>query len=169
MHTAEYWIKSLNLIAHPEGGYFGEVYRSSETVAGNALPARFKGERSLATGIYFLIKKNRFSALHRLKADEIWHFYTGSPLEISMIMPDGNLKHHHMGADFTTGQHFQVVVPAGCWFGASVMDTHPEAFALVGCTVAPGFDYTDFELGNRQLLLAEYPQHQQTILQLTRE
>ncbi len=169
MQTADYWIHQLKLTEHPEGGYFGEVYKSSESIAASALPQRFKGSRSLSTSIYFLVKNDRFSAFHRLQADEVWHFYTGSPLTIYMIMPDGRLRRHYLGPDFEHGQNFQAVVTAGCWFGAATEAKQAGSYTLVGCTVAPGFDFADFELGNPQVLLSQYPQHREIIRALSRE
>lgn len=164
-HSANYWIDKLNLTKHPEGGYFKEIYRSAESVDGDALPQRFGGARSFGTSIYFLLNSNEFSALHRIASDEIWHFYAGSPLTIYAINPNGVLSHIFLGNDFDSGEMFQAVVPAGSWFGANVQT--PASFALVGCTVAPGFDFADFEMGNRKNLLTRFPQHKNIIEMLT--
>lgn len=164
---ASYWIKKLNLARHPEGGYYREIYRSSETLETTQLPARFEGPRALSTAIYFLIEKEDFSGFHRLRADEIWHFYQGSSLTIYSINPQGILSQIVLGSDFEGGEVFQAVVPGGSWFGARVND--PRGFSLVGCTMAPGFDYADFELGKRADLLKQFPQHQTIIRQLTRD
>lgn len=164
---AAYWIKKLNLVRHPEGGYFGEIYRSSEIIQAAHLPERFEGSRALSTSIYFLINKDDFSSFHRLRADEIWHFYNGSSLTIYTINPRGILSQIFLGSDFESGEVFQAVVPAGSWFAARVND--PRGFSLVGCTLAPGFDYADFELGVRADLLKLFPQHQTIIRQLTRD
>lgn len=166
MLTAESFIQSLGLSAHPEGGFFREVYRSRESIARSALPERFSGERCFATSIYFLLRSKDFSAFHRIQSDEIWHFYEGSALRLYVIMPEGTLQEMTLGRDATRGEVFQAVVPARCWFAAKVIA--PDSFALVGCSVAPGFEFADFELAERQSLLAAYPQHQRLIEELTR-
>lgn len=163
--TAAYYVHALQLTPHPEGGYFAETYRASEQVTSEHLPARFKGARAFSTAIYFLLESHHFSALHRIQADEVWHFYTGGPLDIFVITPDGQLTVIPLGNNPANGEVFQAVVPAGCWFGS-----RPAAgttFSLVGCTVAPGFDFADFELASRHELLAEFPQHREVIEQLT--
>lgn len=120
----------------------------------------------MATAIYFLLPGDQFSALHRLRSDEVWHFYAGSSLTLHIIDPQGCLTQKKLGTNPDKGESFQVVVEAGCWFGATVDD--PQGYALVGCTVAPGFEFEDFELGNRQQLLEQYPQHRELIERLTR-
>jgi len=164
--NADFWIEKLGLVEHPEGGYFCETYRSSEQIAQDCLPARFTGARLVSTAIYYLLRGNQRSALHRLRADELWHHYAGSSLTLFLIDPSGDLSELGLGPDPSRGEHFQVVVPAGCWFGATVDD--PASFALVGCTVAPGFSPQDFELGRRDALLELYPQHAALIERLTR-
>ncbi len=164
--TAKYWIDALNLKPHPEGGYFGEVYRSGEQITREALPERYTKAHAFATSIYFLLPGDQFSALHRLKSDEIWHFYLGSPVKISMILADGTLAERTLGPNPDNGQAFQTVIPHGCWFGARVLDV--SGFALMGCTVAPGFEFDDFELGKRSELLKQFPQHKAIIQTLTR-
>ncbi len=165
--TATYWIEHLTLTRHPEGGYFREIYRSPEVIPKSCLPNRFGGERSFCTSIYFLLEGADFSAFHRLNGDELWHFYTGAPLTIYCIHSDGVLSQIFLGEDFESGELFQAVVPAGAWFAARV--SREDAFALVGCTVAPGFDFSDFELGKRGELIDQFPQHRELIEQLTRE
>jgi len=164
--NAAYWIQKLQLSEHPEGGYFKETYRSDEFIDGGHLPERFTGARSLSTAIYFLLEGTQFSAFHRIKSDELWHFYTGSSLTLYVIDPKGSLSQIKLGSDFENGEVFQAVVKAGCWFGAVVND--PTSYSLVGCTVAPGFDFRDFELGERQKLLAWYPEHKVAIEKLTK-
>ncbi len=166
MKDATFWIKHLGLRPHPEGGYFGEVYRSGEQVAREALPERYSKAHAFATSIYFLLPGDQISALHRLKSDEIWHFYSGSSVRISMIFADGTLRQETLGPHPEKGETFQVVIPRGCWFGAKVTDE--KGYALVGCTVAPGFEFDDFELGKRASLLQQFPQHRALILELTR-
>lgn len=163
---AAYWIDKLKLIKHPEGGYFREIYRSSEQIPGNSLPERFSGPRSFCTSIYYLLEGNDFSGFHRLSSDEIWHFYTGSSLAIHSINPQGILSQILLGNDFENGEVFQAVIPAGCWFAAKPND--PESFILIGCTVAPGFDFNDFELGSRGELIKKFPQYKQLIERFTR-
>ena len=163
--TAAEWIESLRLLAHPEGGFYRETYRAQDVIAGVHLPARFRGPRACSTAIYFLLPGDQVSALHRIKADEIWHFYAGTPLTLTLIHPDGRLEMPRLGPDPERGESFQVLVPAGCWYGAAVDD--PAGYALVGGTVAPGFDFADFELADRETLLASFPEHRQTILRLT--
>ncbi|QKZ11734.1 cupin domain-containing protein [Spirosoma sp. KUDC1026] len=163
--TSQFYVDSLSMQPHPEGGYFAETYRSGETVTASALPSRFMGDRVFSTAIYFLLESHHVSALHRIQADEVWHFYAGGPLDVFVIAPAGNLSVIHLGPDLTNGQVFQAVVPAGCWFGSKPAPGTP--FSLVGCTVAPGFDFADFELADRATLLAQFPQHQLVIEQLT--
>lgn len=166
MTEAKDWIECLQLRPHPEGGYFRETYRSSETIARQHLPARFSGDRAFATAIYFLLHGSDFSALHRVKQDELWHFYEGGSLAIYVIEPGGTLSLLRLGRDVRAGEMPQAVVPAGCVFGARLHD--PRSYALVGCTVAPGFDFADFEIPTRQELVRLYPQHKAIIEQLTR-
>ena len=168
MHTesAEYWIRKLKLEKHPEGGYYREVYRSGRVIPHGALPEGCEGSRSFSTSIYFLLAGEDFSALHRMKSDEMWHFYAGTSLTTYWIDPSGKLGRIALGADAEAGEVFQEVVPAGTWFGAKVND--PASYSLMGCTVAPGFDFRDFELGKREILLHEYPRHARIIRMLTR-
>ncbi len=164
--NADYWIEQFKLIRHEEGGYFREIYRSAETIPEANLPDRFDGSRAFSTSIYFLLKENDFSAFHQLKADEIWHFYAGSTLTIFAINAQGILSQIILGEDFDNGEVFQAVVPAGHWFAAKV--NNPDSYALVGCTMAPGFEYQDFKLGKRKELIKEFPQHKALIDELTR-
>jgi predicted cupin superfamily sugar epimerase len=164
---ARRWIEQLQLRPHPEGGYFRETYRSDEIIARDHLPSRFGGDRSFSTAIYFLLESGDFSALHTIKQDEVWHFYDGSPLTVHVIDPDGGYTAIRLGRDITAGEVPQAVVRAGRLFGAALDDA--DAFALVGCTVAPGFDFADFELADRGQLLARYPQHRSLIERLARE
>jgi predicted cupin superfamily sugar epimerase len=164
--SAAEWIAGLGLVAHPEGGFYRETYRAREVIAADHLPARFGGARAVSTAIYFLLPGDQVSALHRIKSDEVWHFYAGSALGLTLIHPDGRLEERRLGADPERGESFQALVPAGCWYGAAVDD--PSAYALVGGTVAPGFDFADFELADRAALLDAFPQHRAAILRLTR-
>jgi predicted cupin superfamily sugar epimerase len=164
--TAADWIASLKLAPHPEGGFYRETYRARETIAGEHLPARFGGPRACSTAIYFLLPGDQVSVLHRIKSDEVWHFYAGSPLTLTLIDPEGRLEETRLGPDPLRGERFQALVPAGCWYGAAVDDR--AGYALVGGTVAPGFEFADFELAERAALLTRYPEHRAAILRLTR-
>ncbi|MEQ8808841.1 MAG: cupin domain-containing protein [Imperialibacter sp.] len=159
--NANYYIDQLNLASHPEGGYFRETYRSVGTTTTKA------GQRSISTAIYFLLEAGNFSACHRIKSDEAWHFYDGDPLSIYVIQEDGVIEEIRLGLDFSAGQKPQAVVPANCWFASRV--AVDGKFSLVGCTVAPGFDFQDFEMAERNKLIKEYPQHQSIITSLTRK
>lgn len=164
--TVDELVSRLDLVRHPEGGWYREIYRSGEVVAGNALPERFGGPRPFCTSIYFLLEQGDISALHRIKSDEIWHFYTGAPLTVHALTLQGDHVELKLGSDLTAGESFQLVVAAGCWFGAEV--TGPGEYSLVGCTVSPGFDFADFQLGNRSELHQEYPRHREIVNRLTR-
>jgi uncharacterized protein len=166
-NNAKHWIEKLNLAPHPEGGYFRQTYRSDVVIPQDALPPGFAGARAASTAIYFLLEDENFSALHRLRSDEVWHFYAGSPLVVEVIEPAGSRSSILLGEDSDVGHVFQAVVRAGCWFASHVADW--KGSALVGCTVAPGFDFEDFEMARREELVKEYPQHEEMILQLTRE
>lgn len=163
--TAEYWIEKLNMQNHPEGGYFVESYRSDDMLSSDCLPDKFQGNRNFATAIYFLLRGDQFSAFHRLKSDEVWHFYTGNGLTLYAINPAGKLHHYLLGPDFGKGEKFQITMKAGQWFAARVNE--PSGYSLMGCTLAPGFDFHDFELEQRDELIQEYPQHQSLISSLT--
>jgi uncharacterized protein len=162
----QYWIDHLGLGPHPEGGYYAVTYKSDLTIAQDALPAVFHGDRSASTAIYFLLSGSDFSAFHRIASDELWHFYAGTPLIVYVIDPEGNYSELKLGVGSDEGEVFQAVVKAGCWFASRVKDA--AGFALVGCTVAPGFDFADFELARRSELTAAYPQHRKIIEELTR-
>jgi len=167
MKNAEYWINKLGLEKHPEGGWFKEVYSSEETIKSEHLPERFGGERHHSTSIYFLLSSNTFSAFHRIKSDELWHFYDGSPVTIHIINEGGEYSQVTLGCDIDKGEVLQYAIPHGVWFGAEVVVK--ESFSLVGCTVAPGFHFDDFELAKREELAGKYPEHKGIIKKLTRE
>jgi len=162
MPTVQSLIQNLNLISHPEGGYFAEHYRSEETIE----PAGFSGSRSLATSIYFLLEEGQFSALHKIKSDEIWHFYMGDPLEIFEIDQNGNWISTILGQDLNQRQLLSYVVKAGNWFGSRPLQG--SKFSLVGCTVSPGFDFQDFEMPSRAYFEAEFPEFKSKLHQVTR-
>ncbi|MEA5457863.1 cupin domain-containing protein [Arcicella sp. LKC2W] len=162
---AQFYINAYNMQSHPEGGYFAETYRSAETIPQNALSSRFKGERSFSTGIYFLLESHHISALHRIESDEMWHFYTGCPLNVYVIDNQGELNIIRLGNNPEKGEVFQAVVPAGMWFGSKPAE--PDSYSLVGCTVAPGFDFEDFEMKSRDELLTMFSQHREVVEMLT--
>jgi uncharacterized protein len=163
---AAYWIQKLSLQPHPEGGYYRETYSARLVLAKESLPHEFSGRRPASTAIYFLLEGENFSAFHRLRSDEMWHFYVGSPLVVHVIETEGRHLKIQLGNDPEAGQALQAVVKAGCWFASSVKDG--KSFALVGCTVAPGFDFEDFELAKRDELSCRYPDHRELIKKLTR-
>jgi uncharacterized protein len=163
---AQYWINHFSLSPHPEGGYYRVTYQSELTIVRGALPSRYQGDRSASTAIYFLLDGQDFSAFHRIASDELWHFYAGSSLVVYVIDPEGNYSELHLGAGPDDGEVFQAVVNAGCWFASRLKNA--AGFALVGCTVAPGFDFADFELAVRSELTTAYPQHRKLIEELTR-
>lgn len=151
---AKYWIEKLNLQAHPEGGYFNETYRSEEGVEKSALPERYGSSRTFGTSIYFLLSTESVSNFHRLASDEIWHYHQGGSATIHMISEDGELTSKRIGPDIEAGESLQVVIPKRTWFAAEVVK---DEFILVGCTVAPGFEFEDFELADRDDLIGQYP------------
>jgi predicted cupin superfamily sugar epimerase len=164
--TVDGLVSSLGLLPHPEGGFYRETYRSPEILAAAALPARFRADRAMSTAIYFLVQRGAFSALHRIHSDEVWHFYRGGALEIVCLDRDGQRRDLRLGPDLDRGDVAQAMVPAGTWFGSRVVGDGD--FALVGCTVAPGFDFADFELAGRADLTSRFPAHAAVIAGLTR-
>jgi len=164
--TAADWIRALDLQPHPEGGYYREVYRSAETIPPTGLPPRYTSERAFSTSIYFLLENDQSSVLHRLKSDELWHFYAGQPLTIHVFKPDGRYQPLALGPRPEQGDQFQAVVRAGAWFGAERADA--KGYSLVGCTVAPGFDFSDFEYADREALAQTHPRQAPVIRKLTR-
>jgi predicted cupin superfamily sugar epimerase len=155
--TAAALIDALDLVPHPEeGGYFRETWRAAEAVAGEGLPLRYgdrggNASRCFGTAIYYLLTPDTFSHLHRLRSDEVFHFYLGDAVEMLHLAPGGTGRRVVLGCDIAAGERPQVVVPAGVWQGARLVDG--GAFALLGCTVAPGFDFADYEHGRRADLL----------------
>lgn len=166
MNTVQQLIKQYNLLPHPEGGWYKETYKSSETIPSNALPVRFMGDRTFSTAIYFLLEAGNFSAFHRIKSDECWHFYMGDPLWVYVLLPGGKLEITKLGSNFERGELFQFLVPANCWFASR--PAPGSSFSFVGCTVAPGFEFDDFELAKAWELCEIYPQHAVTIRTLCR-
>jgi predicted cupin superfamily sugar epimerase len=153
---AQALIAALQLEPHPEGGYYRQTYRSEMRVAAPGGP-----ERRALTSIFFLLHDDNFSAFHRLSSDEIWHFYRGAPVAIEIIDASGEHETRALGGDGP----FQAVLPAGAWFGAHMVE---GGYALVGCDVAPGFDFADFEMPARAELVARHPQHAALIERWTR-
>jgi len=148
-------IKHLELKPHPEGGYYAETYRAAGRLPASALPSVFGGDRAYSTAILYLLPEGRKSALHRIRQDEVWHFYLGGPLRLVMISPAGKASEVVLGPDIPAGQRVQFAVPAGYWFGAAPRPG--SVFSLVGCTVAPGFDFADFELADGAELKKNFP------------
>lgn len=145
---------------HPEGGYFREIYRSPEIIPAGVLPKRFPGERNFSTAIYYLLRSGEYSSFHRIKSDEIWHFYDGSPLILHVIAPEGKYKKIVLGRN-AGREVLQYAVPSGHWFAAEVKNK--KTFSLMGCTVSPGFDFNDFEMGKQHELLHAFPKMQKLI------
>jgi predicted cupin superfamily sugar epimerase len=167
--TADQIIKLLGL--QPlleEGGLFRQTYRSAEEIPAAALPPRYNASRSMATAIYYLLTDDpvSFSALHRLKTDEVYHFYLGDPVEMLVLHPEGAGERVVLGQDLAAGQLVQFMVPAGAWQGSRLLAG--GHWALLGTTMAPGFEQDDFELGSRKELLSGYPEQAELIRGLTR-
>ncbi|MYZ43342.1 cupin domain-containing protein [Schauerella aestuarii] len=158
--TPQALVHHLALQPHPEGGFYRETYRSPETVT-----CADGVSRSASTAIYYLLCDGAWSTWHRIRSDETWHFHAGTALEVHELLPDGELRTHRLGAD-PHQTVFQATVQAGHWFAAEVAD--PASFALVGCTVAPGFEFSEFELADTDLLLQDFPAHEALIKRLAR-
>jgi predicted cupin superfamily sugar epimerase len=170
MLSAQEIITALGLEPHPiEGGYFRETYRASGLIPASALPTGYPGQakRSLGTSIYYLLTDTTFSEMHRLPTEEIFHLYLGGPVRMLQLFPDSTGKEVVLGVDIQRGQEPQVIVPAGVWQGSRLEPG--VGLALLGATMAPGFDYADYEQGKRSNLLAQYPSHADLITQLTRQ
>ncbi len=164
--SAKEIIELLKLEPLPfEGGYFRETYRSSITLPPDALPRHYSSNRSVSTAIYYLLTDDTVSRLHRLPTEEIFHFYLGDPVSMLQLHPDGNGRLVVLGADLQAGHSPQLIVPAGTWIGMFLHDN--GRYALMGTTMAPGFDIDDFEPGNRDQLIKEYPDYSELIRRLT--
>jgi uncharacterized protein len=159
-------IEHLNLQPHPEGGYYKETYRSPGIIPLQCLPPGFSGARHHSTAIYFLLRQGDFSAFHRIKSDEAWHFYDGGTLYIHVIDREGHYQCIRLGRKLEQGERYQFVVPAGAWFASEPAPHSP--FVLVGCTVAPGFDFADFEMADARALARNFPQHHSLVGRLCR-
>ena len=166
MLTAQDVIDRLRLVPLTiEGGYFRETFRAPLRFIAGALPAEYGGERNASTAIYYLLTPESFSAIHRVRSDEVFHFYAGDPVEMLQLWPDGSAKVVAIGNSLDSGFEPQLVVPAGIWQGCRLKPG--GRWALMGCTVAPGFDYADFEAATRLELLRDYPNHAELIAALT--
>ncbi len=176
MLSSEKIIELLNLIPlQNEGGFFRETWRSSDTVPGSALPERYPDSKSLGTAIYYLLTPDTFSRLHRLPTDEVFHFYLGEAVEMLMLFQDGTSEITVFGHNIEDGEVVQVVIPKGTWFGARIKpgmvgmngSTNAKGFALMGTTMAPGFDFSDYESYDRNTLPDRYPDRKELIKSLT--
>ncbi|MFY2507227.1 cupin domain-containing protein [Vibrio pectenicida] len=153
-------VKKLDLKPHPEGGYFSEYYRSKEVL--KCPPDRFSGEHVFKTSIYYLLQQGNVSMFHRLKQDELWHHYTGSSVVIHILDPEYGYQQRILGCILEENQaDYQILVPQNVWFAAEVKDK--SHFSLVGCTTAPGFDFSDWELANVEHLAREFPEQEELI------
>lgn len=164
MLTAVELINRYQMLLHPQGGYFKQTYRSDEGIAAAHLPARFGGDRLLSTAIYFLLEGKQFAAFHRIKSDELWHFYYGIALNIYVIHQTGELEIIKLGNNLINDENFQAVVKAGCWFASRPINEN--SFSFVGCTVSPEFEFAGFELAEGVELSKQYLQHKTLITSL---
>ena len=161
-------IEGLGLEPLPsEGGFYRETYRSREKLAHAGLPDRYGTDRHFSTAIYYLLTRQTFSAIHRLASDEVFHFYSGAPVTMLRLFPDGHGEQVVLGSDISAGQVPQSLVPKGVWQGACLGQA--GEYALMGTTVAPGFDCEDFELAHREDLVRDYPRYADLIRRLTRQ
>jgi predicted cupin superfamily sugar epimerase len=167
MLTSHDIISALNLKPlSMEGGFYRETYRSPEKISRDALPERYQSDKSFSTAIYYLLTPDTFSEIHRLATDEIFHFYLGDPVTMLLLYPDGRSSVVTIGQDIIAGEHVQYTIPAGTWFGLTLS---PEGkFALMGTTVAPAFDFSDYESGSSTELLEKYPDQSDLIIKLTK-
>lgn len=161
MNKSKIYIETLNLLSHPEGGFYAETYECPMTYTAP------KGNRPLSTSIYFLLENSNVSHFHQLDADEMWYFHDGAPLDVYMIMPDGKLVIETLGLNLLDGERPQILVPAGAIFGSCLNAPANGAFSLVGCMVSYGFHFEDFKLFSREELLNLYPMHEEAIVKLT--
>jgi len=164
-YSSKYWIDKLKLQSHPEGGYYKETYHAEGIIPQSALIQNYTGSRSYSTGIYFLLSSDTFSAFHKIQSDEMWHFYEGDSLEIYLLEEKNPTKKVLLGRDIDKGEALQFVIPANTWFAAQTQGN----YSLLGCTVAPGFDFADFKLAKREDLIKEFPQEKELITLFTRQ
>lgn len=156
-------VEALGLVPHPEGGHYAETFRSALSVVSSAHP----DQRRASTAIYFLLAAGEFSAFHRVRSDEVWHHYAGDVLELHTIDASGVHERRLLGVDLVWGERPQIVIPAGVWQAARPRPGS-AGYVLVGCTVAPGFEFVDFEMPDRAMLQREFPEHRALIESLTR-
>lgn len=149
LKDAKYWIEKLELLPHPEGGYYKEIYRDDEILNQECIDQRFKGDRNTSTAIYYLLEKGDFSCFHRIKSDEIWHHYSGGPINIYYLQ-DFKLHILKLGLNIEEGESPVCIVPKNTWFAAELASN--TKYVLAGCTVAPGFDFQDFEMAGIEQL-----------------
>jgi len=160
-------IRLLGLYPHPgEGGYYRETWRSTLVAPETALPAGYGGGRSFGTAIYYLVTSESFSALHQVRGDELFHFYLGDPVEMFLIFPGGDWEKPVLGNDLAAGHLPQRIVPGGVWQGLRLAEG--GRFALLGTTMAPGFELADFEVGDRERLVREYPALEELVARYAR-
>lgn len=166
MESVDQLIALLGLKPLPvEGGYYAESYRSAESIPAGTVTGHDAGPRSVGTAIYYLLTPQTCSLLHRLKSDEVYHFYLGDPVELLQLRPDGSGEVALLGSQLSQGMRPQLVVPRGVWQGSRLRDG--GRYALLGTTMAPGFDPADFELGRRTDLQPRYPAFTDLVLALT--
>lgn len=163
MNDATFYIQHLQLVPHPEGGFYKETYRSAGVIPGGAVDT-MGNSRPFSTAIYYLLRQGDFSAFHRIKSDECWHYYSGDSLLIHVLHNNGRYECVQLGTG--SGETFQFVVPANTWFAAAC--PAQSRFVLAGCTVAPGFDFADFEMADASRLVSEFPEHSSLILRFSR-
>jgi predicted cupin superfamily sugar epimerase len=163
-------IRRLDLKPHPtEGGWYAETWRAGENLPADGLPERYGAPRCLGTAIYYLVTPQGFSALHRLKSDEVFHFYLGDAVQMLQLLPDGSGRRIALGHDLSGGETPQCLVPAGVWQGSRLLPGGQTGYALLGCTVAPGFDFADYEHGQKAELTRLWPSFAAEIALLSRE
>lgn len=168
--TADELKRLLHLEPHPrEGGWFRQTWKAEETLPAGALPARYAAGRTAGraagTAIYYLLEPNSFSEMHRLQSDEVFHFYFGDPVEMLQLFPDGSGRRVLIGSNVAAGESPQVVVPQGVWQGSRLVPG--GRLALLGCTVSPGFEYEDYDLGRREELIQNWRDWRDLITDLT--
>ncbi len=166
MIESKIWIKKLGLEPHPEGGYFKEVYRSDDSFDLTNNP-NYNSQRNFSTSIYYLLEGDQFSTFHKLASDEIWHFYDGCPVELHMIDKSGEYKKALIGSNIADNNYLQFAIKSGIWFAAKPTD--PNSYSLVGCTVSPGFDFHDFQMGKKDELVSQFPKHKKIIEKFTKD
>lgn len=167
MKSVKELVEILDLQPHPEGGYFKEVYRSKDEIKLEGLPNRYPSARCFGTSIYYLLEGEQFSAFHKIQSDETWHFYLGSSLVLHLINEKGEYSKIILGQNLEEGEQFQFTIPFNTWFAAEVKDKN--SFSLVGCTVSPGFEFEDFEMGERSELMKNFPDQKSIVERLSRE